>query len=132
MSRSVRLPAFLRSPVMFSTSFRAMCMKNLGLRALGLLVASLLAGCGKSDGGNAAPGNAQAQAAQNDPVLTLHWLGMKRLSADPSAAGFLRLWRLPESERLKAETLDKLALVPWHVRATNHIAIITNYAALVQ
>jgi hypothetical protein len=108
-----------------------MCIKNLGPRAVGLLLVSLLAGCGKNDSANGSSGNSQAQQ-KNDPVLTLRWLGMKRLSAEPSAAGFLRNWRLPETEKLKAQTLDKLALAPWHVPGTNHVAIVTNYAALVQ
>jgi hypothetical protein len=109
-----------------------MCIKNMGQGAMGLVLMALLAGCGKSESASSSAGNSQNQQVQNDPVLSLHWAGMKRLSVEPSAAGFMRIWRLPETEKLKARTLDKLALAPWQAPGTNQTRIITNYAALVQ
>jgi hypothetical protein len=109
-----------------------MCIKKMGPAAMGLVLVGLLAGCGKSESASFSPGSAPNQQVQNDPVLSLHWAGMKRLSVEPSAAGFMRIWRLPETEKLKARTLDKLALAPWQAPGTNQTRIITNYAALVQ
>jgi len=116
---------------MFSTSSRAMCVKNLGPKAVALLCLPLIAGCGKNESGNSSSSSNQKHA-ENEPVLSLRWIGMKRLSAEPSAAGFMRVWRLPESERLKAQTLDKLALAPWHILDTNSSPAVTNFAALVK
>ena len=63
-----------------------------------------------------------------DPMFTLHWTGIKQLATNASAAGFMKIWRLPESERLKSQTLDKLAAAPWRLASTNRPAI-TNWAA---
>jgi len=117
---------------MFSTSFGAMCIKKMGPSAMGLILVTLLAGCGKSESASSSPVDAKNQQVQNEPALSLHWAGMKRLSVEPTAAGFMRIWRLPETEKLKARTLDKLALAPWQTGATNQTTIISNYAALVQ
>jgi len=99
---------------------------------MGLILVTLLAGCGKSESASSSPVDAKNQQVQNEPALSLHWAGMKRLSVEPTAAGFMRIWRLPETEKLKARTLDKLALAPWQTGATNQTTIISNYAALVQ
>ena len=68
----------------------------------------------------------------SSPLLRIHWLGKKRLATETNAANFMTIWNLPESDRLEAQTLDKLAL--W--LAGNHPALsnyedITNYSALV-
>jgi hypothetical protein len=57
---------------------------------------------------------------------------MKRLANETNAAGVLKIWRLPETEKLKAQTLDKLALAPWRLSGTNRPPAVTNYAALVR
>jgi hypothetical protein len=88
-----------------------------------MLVCGFMAGCKPSQ---ATP--PESGASLNDPVVTTHWVGIKHLSRDPSAAGFLKFWRLPESERLKMQTLDKLAAAPWRLASTNRPAI-TNAAA---
>src|SRR5262249_47379238 len=43
---------------------------------------------------------------------------------------FLKVWQLPESERLRVQTLDKLALA-WKPEGTNPPPTTTNYAPLV-
>ena len=55
-----------------------------------------------------------APAADN----TLHWLGLKQISADTNAAPFLKVWRLPQTTALVSQTLDKLSRWPGH-GATN-------------
>jgi hypothetical protein len=109
-----------------------MGMRNIEMCWLALLLLVLGNGCKKSEAGNSDAGSATKPPSQNDPVATIHWLGMKRLSGDTNAAGFLKIWGLPETEKLKAQTLDKLALAPWHVADTNGLPAVTNYAALVQ
>jgi hypothetical protein len=109
-----------------------MCIKKMGPSAMGLVLVALLVGCGKTESASSPNSAGKNQQAQNDPVLSMHWVGMKRLSVEPKAAGFLRIWRLPESEKLKAQTLDKLALAPWRVFGTNQSAAGTNYAQLLQ
>ena len=99
---------------------------------MGLVLVGLLAGCGKNESASSPDSAGKNQQAQNGPALSMHWVGMKRLSVEPKAAGFLRIWRLPESEKLKAQTLDKLALAPWRVFDTNQSAAGTNYAQLLQ
>ncbi len=55
-----------------------------------------------------------APAADN----TLHWLGLKQISADTNAAQFMKVWQLPQTTALVAQTLDKLSRWPGH-GATN-------------
>ena len=50
---------------------------------------------------------------------------MKRLAAETNAASFLRMWNLPETAKLKKQTLDKLALA-----LTGATALESNYEAL--
>jgi hypothetical protein len=53
----------------------------------------------------AAPG-----AAPDEPIARLHWLGKNRLAGESNATAFMAIWNLPESQKLEAQTLDKLAL----------------------
>jgi hypothetical protein len=78
------------------------------------------ASCKKSAADAKADGRQNAAAStltKNEPetVGRLHWLGKKWLESDTNAAFFLALWNLPESEKLGAQTLDKLALAPWRI-----------------
>jgi len=57
---------------------------------------------------------------------------MDRIAQQTNGAGFLKIWRLAESEKLKSQTLDKLALAPWRAAATNRLLPGTNLAALVR
>ena len=69
-------------------------------------------GCNKS-GNPAQSGSNQQPATSNlqPTALRLHWLGMKRLALDTTAANFVSLWNMPESVKLKNQSLDKLAVV---------------------
>ena len=79
-------------------------------------------------GVNAAAG--AAPAAAGTPVFHLHWLGQKRIAAETNAVGFMTVWKLPESQRLETQTLDKLALFLAGVSVTN-LPVPTNYQAFV-
>jgi hypothetical protein len=110
------------------------------VRKIGILVFALTAfvlgnGCKKADSGEpqSVPGaSAAKESAPAGPAAIVYWAGAKHISTDANAAGFLKIWGLPETERLKAQTLDKLALAPWRLSGTNHLGAITNYAALVR
>ena len=106
-----------------------MIIRNGGICVLGLFVFALGSGCKKSDSSDSTAGRAK----QSDiPAATIYWVGMSRLATDTNAAGFLNIWRLPETQRLKAQTLDKLALLPWGLTQTNSKVTITNYSAFVR
>ena len=75
---------------------------------LALLVVACATGCKKSPATGAA--GPSAIPRQPSTMLRLHWLGMKQVAADTNAAGFMEIWKLPETAKLEARTLDKLAL----------------------
>jgi hypothetical protein len=45
----------------------------------------------------------------SSPVVQIHWLGLKQIGTETNAVRFMSLWNLPESEKLRAQTLDKLS-----------------------
>ena len=74
---------------------------------LWLFLVAMGSGCRRSDA--AAPESATV-TLQPPTALRLHWLGINRLVADTNAAGFMSIWNLPQTVKLKDQTLDKLAL----------------------
>ena len=54
-----------------------------------------------------------APATENN-LLRLHWLGLKSVSADTNAAQLMKVWQLPQTVALVAQTLDKLSRCPGH------------------
>jgi hypothetical protein len=122
---SPRLPFFkLPPPGFFGITPAAMSKTILcaGLAAVVFLAA--LAGCRKSDPPSAEtapalqPSTPVPQPA-SVPALRLHWLGKKQLEARPDATNFIAIWNLPESAKLQAATLDKLATAPWRLWRSN-------------
>lgn len=83
---------------------------HIQLLAGALLLILLGLGCEKS-----APEKTATAAPASDTIARLHWLGKKRLAAETNAAGFMKIWNLPESARLEDQTLDKLATAPWRL-----------------
>jgi hypothetical protein len=86
------------------------------------LGALFLAGCGKSDASSttaaqpASPSTIHPPPSTNPaPILRFHWLGKKKVAAESSATNFMAIWNLPESGKLEAQTLDKLATAPWRL-----------------
>jgi hypothetical protein len=98
-------------------------------------IAALAIGCKKSSTEQtgatptAKPPPSQA-AATAETVARIHWLGKRRLATETNAAAFMSIWALPESQKLEAQTLDKLALAPWNVprEGTNTAAIVATNA----
>ncbi len=85
-------------------------MEHRGLGLLAALILALGGGCKQSASES---DHHSSVLVTNQPPLTIarvHWLGLKRIAADTNAARFMSLWDLPESVRLEAQTLDKLAL----------------------
>jgi hypothetical protein len=105
----------------FSCHFVCFVVPNAFSTLLGcLLFAICLTGCSPS--ANPAPGpsatNSQLSTLNSQlpaPIARLHWLGKKQLAAETNATNFMAIWNLPESARLEAQTLDKLATAPWRL-----------------
>jgi hypothetical protein len=82
-----------------------------------LCLALLLAGCSKSPTPNAESDSALRTSPS--ALLKFHWLGKQRLATEANATNFMAIWNLPESAKLEAQTLDKLATAPWRLWQTN-------------
>jgi hypothetical protein len=106
-----------------------------------LLMVVLIAGCKKSTPADESAKPKSAPPSTLDPrpstLSRIHWLGKKRIAAETNAVGFMRIWNLPESARLEAQTLDKLALALGNqlpitnppASGTNQPTVIINYHA---
>jgi hypothetical protein len=116
-----------------------MSVRLLGLGLTTGLVLVLGGACSKSapsdSGGGGSPKGGAPQAAvpaaSPDVAARIHWLGKKQLAADTNSFVLMSIWALPESVKLEAQVLDKLALALWPAALTNLPYPITNYPALV-
>ena len=90
-----------------------------------LIAIVILAGCGKpaapssESDSKAADASTNTLQAASEPLLKFHWIGKKQLATEANATNFMAIWNLPESARLEAQTLDKLATAPWRLWQTN-------------
>ena len=75
----------------------------------GMLAAG--AGCGKSES-DRPYGLESPYVPSADTVARVHWLGEERLGVAASASVLMRLWAIPASANLQAQTLDKLFTFP--------------------
>jgi hypothetical protein len=113
-------------------SLSGFCSRSLGFKWLSSMPVFLLStfyflllvttGCKKSDQSaqpvadhqqstnNNQPAASSSLDTRHSPLVTLHWLGTDRLATDWTATNFMAIWNLPESQRLAAQTLDKIAL----------------------
>jgi hypothetical protein len=105
-----------------------MRMRNLGL-FLGVVVAALLNdGCKKSEteaaktAQSSVPTVARPTGSPGELILQLHWVGKKRLQSDTNATELLKIWNLPESQKLELQTLGKLALLPWQTNGNHSLS----------
>src|ERR1043166_4030191 len=78
--------------------------RSISFGLLACVAAATCGGCKKSE-----PPAPPSAAPAADLVARVHWLGKKRLAAEPNAAYFMTLWNLPESAALEAQTLDRFA-----------------------
>lgn len=117
----------LRKAAILGTSSGLMSRRYAPFCGLVCLLVALCGGCKKS-----AASQSQPPPWANEPVVTLHWSGIKHLSTDPTAAEFLKIWHLPETGKLLDQTLDKLALAPWRLSGTNPPPAVTNFAAVLR
>ena len=51
-------------------------------------------------------------APATEDLIRLHWLGLKQAGADSNSAPFMKVWQLPQTTALVAQTLDKLSRWP--------------------
>src|SRR5438046_9340867 len=103
-----------------------MCMKRPGIVLFAALLAALSGGCKKSTPDSAPPPASNAPPASAESVVRLHWLGKKRLASETNASLIMSTWNLPESVKLEAQTLEKLAVAPWALLQGNTTAVDTN------
>jgi len=86
----------------------------------------VLAGCRPKQSAQNAP---SLSPAPRQTVAWAHWMGMKEISSGTDAASLMRIWNLPESQKLELQTLDKSSFAPWLLLHRN---LDTNAAALLR
>lgn len=77
----------------------------------------LVLGCSQSSPSPEPSPDSPSPTSQS-PAFRLHWLGKKKLAGEASATNFMAIWKLPESEKLESQTLDKLSTAPWRLLPT--------------
>ncbi|HVM50482.1 MAG TPA: hypothetical protein VMU04_20825 [Candidatus Acidoferrum sp.] len=82
-----------------------MWIKWPGLFLAAALIGVLFGGCGKPSSPPLV-----LHPAPIETVAAIHWLGKQRLAADTNAASIMSVWDMPESQKLEAQTLDRLAV----------------------
>lgn len=86
---------------------------------VGLMLALLVfsgSGCDKSGSkSNPAPKISNLADSAANTIARVHWLGKKRIFSDTNAVGLMAIWNLPESARLEAQTVERLASAPWRL-----------------
>jgi hypothetical protein len=95
-----------------------MYMRSLWFGSFTVLLLAFGAGCKKSAPAELAPNEPSQASAQStlpqasplDTIARVHWLGIKRLATETNADYFMSIWNLPETAKLEAQTLGKLAL----------------------
>lgn len=97
-----------------------------------LLFAGTLVLCTSCDqsGSSLPPGATPPYVPSADTIARIHWLGKERLGIAASASYLMRIWALPQSGQLEAQTLGKLSTFParWSAGgtpATNMISSLT-------
>lgn len=74
-----------------------------------MLVFVVVAGCEKSE----APAPLIQSEPSPDTIARIHWLGKSQLSYEAGAFYFMRLWKLPSSAQLEAQTLGRFSTALW-------------------
>ena len=85
---------------------------------LGAVALAALSSCKKSPPRDSAQEQAHPSPSSNNQsevIARVHWLGKKQIAADTNSAYFLKIWDLPETLKLEAQTLDKLSTAPWRL-----------------
>jgi hypothetical protein len=108
----------------------------MGIRRIGLILFAtvfLLAGCRQRQSAENVPSAPPPPQKPAPPAMQtiarVDWSGIRQLSSETDAAHFMEIWNLPESQKLKQQTLDKLSLAPWRLLHRN---LDTNTAALMR
>jgi hypothetical protein len=87
-----------------------MMLRNVVRLLVPALAFALITGCGKE--GNQSPAVPPASSSL-DRIAHIHWLGKRLLNLDFNAFTVSRLWALPNTKPLQAQTTEKLAVNLW-------------------
>jgi hypothetical protein len=92
-------------------------MRSLRVALFAAFVVVLTFGCGKSEPTSSTlrESTTRFATASTGTVVQVHWLGGKQLAVGTNATNLISLWNLPESAKLKAQTLETLSLAPWRL-----------------
>jgi hypothetical protein len=55
-------------------------------------------------------------SSELDSLVSVHWSGTRHVAADTNSASLLQIASLPETQQLREQTLNKLALAPWTLK----------------
>lgn len=75
-----------------------------------VLISLLSFGFGEFTSALGAPSTQPAPAMET--VARIHWIGNAAITTN-TAPGFMRVWNMPESRKLREQILDKLSAAPW-------------------
>lgn len=105
----------LRHAVFLCTSLGAMFRRVFDFGLAAMLLIGLASGCKKAESNetqapNPATNNVAMLTLQPVVVFQMHWLGMKQIAAETNAAGFMATWNMPETQNIKTQTLNLLAI----------------------
>jgi hypothetical protein len=90
-----------KKPMRFRLAIFVLCLAALP---------ALIFGCRKTE--TSAP-HPSPTTLSPDTVVSVHWMGQRRLELEAGAFFFCRVWSLPETVRLQAQTFDRLATNAW-------------------
>jgi hypothetical protein len=84
----------------------------------------LMSGCRKTETEKAQPNGDSplpattvvTQGIQLELIGQVHWQGTRKLRSQTNATDLMKIVRLPETARLKDQTLDKLSRAPWTLK----------------
>ena len=93
------------------------CLRWLLKLGCSVFVLLLVLGCSQSSSPPEPSPNSPSLSAES-PAFRLYWQGKKRLAGEANATNFMAIWKMPESEKLESQTLDKLSTAPWRLLPT--------------
>lgn len=89
-------------------------------------------GCDRSESKTSVPDPAPPKQMSPDRIARIHFVGSANAGRDTNATLVAGVWALPETQKLKNQTLDKLALAPFKLAKRHGTASTNDFAAFVR